>query len=375
MRIVFISNVITPHQIPLCDELSVLSNVDFYFLESVNIDKNTLPIGWRVSCNRNYIITYDQLTASLNEYKEFIDRAEVVVFGSGDINLIKGRLAADKLTFIYSERIYKNCRESLKYPYHLFKFGRLYGRSKNIYLLCASAFSAKDYNRLGLFYNKSFKWGYFTRIATSVDAVISQRSEDEKVRILWCARFIVLKHPELAVKLARILKNDGYNFHLDMIGNGDQFIRIKQMIDKYEVSDVVSLLGSLSNEDVYSQMRSHDIFIFTSDQNEGWGAVSNEAMSNGCVLVGSDQIGSIPYLVKDGENGMIFKSGNLKSLYEKVKYLIENPTKRKEISKKGVETILQLWSPRNAAETFHFLITELLNHREPFILEGPCSKA
>ena len=60
-------------------------------------------------------------------------------------------------------------------------------------------------------------------------------------------------------------------------------------------------------------MRKHEIFLFTSDRNEGWGAVSNESMSNGCILVGSDGIGSIPFLVEDGVSGITFKRANTDS--------------------------------------------------------------
>ena len=377
MRIIFISNAITPHQIPLCDELASMYHTDFIFIESINLNKDTLPVGWRVSCDREYVISYGQLTANLQEYIKKILSADAVIFGSGDFSLIKQRLAANKLTFIYSERIYRNWRERVKYPFHLFKFNIMYRHSKELFLLCAGAFSAKDYNSLGLFRDKAFKWGYFTRIESPIET--SQRNDTSikngKVYILWCARFILLKHPELAVKLAKKLKNNGYEFQLDMIGTGDQFDYIKQMIDEYGLSDVVNLLGSQSNDEVYRQMKSHDIFLFTSDQNEGWGAVSNESMSNGCVLVASDKIGSTPYLIKNGENGMIFKSESIDSLYEKVKYLLDNPDKRNEMSRIGIDTIVNLWSPKNAAQSLSTLINDLLNHRRPSIPEGPCSKA
>lgn len=44
--------------------------------------------------------------------------------------------------------------------------------------------------------------------------------ESKYVNILWCARFIDWKHPELAILLAQRLKDNKYNFHLDMIGKG-----------------------------------------------------------------------------------------------------------------------------------------------------------
>ncbi len=374
MNIIFISNVITPHQTPLCEELVALPDVSFRFIESRDIDKGKLPIGWRDCGNHDYVISYKTITQNKDIVIQEILEADAVIFGSGDFGLIKKRLAANKLTFIYSERIYKNWREQLKYPYHLLKFNKLYGHSKELYLLCASAFAAKDYNSLGLFRNKAYKWGYFPRLEKFVERSSLDVSTKGKVHILWCARFLLLKHPELAIKLALKLKNNGYEFHLDMIGDGDQYHSIKHLIEKYQLFDVVTLLGSQPNDEVYRQMRTHDIFLFTSDKNEGWGAVSNESMSNGCVLVGSNMIGSVPYLIADGENGMIFKSEDVNSLYEKVTFLLSNPEILSNMSKKGVETINNLWSPQNAAKSLCILINDLLNHNDTSINEGPCSK-
>lgn len=375
MKIIFISNAITPHQIPLCDELFALQDVSLKFIESVNVDKNTLPIGWRTSCKRDYVVSYDSLLAnSVQIVKEIID-ADAVIFGSGNFKLLKERLCANKLTFIYSERIYKNWRECIKYPYHFIKFRHLYGHTKALYLLCASAFSANDYNSLGLFRNKAFKWGYFTKVENSVEIYRQDVSTKEKVRILWCARFLLLKHPELAVLLAQRLKEAGYDFELNMIGNGDKFESIVRMIDKLEVADVVHLLGNMPNKEVCKQMREHDIFLFTSDQNEGWGAVSNEAMSNGCVLVGSERIGSVPYLISNNKNGMMFKSENLDSLFDKVKFLIVNPQKRLQMSRNGIDTMMNVWSPQNAAKSLTLLINDIMNNKSSVIKDGPCSKA
>ena len=131
----------------------------------------------------------------------------------------------------------------------------------------------------------------------------------------------------------------------------------------------------MPNAEVLQQMRQHDIFLFTSDKNEGWGAVANESMANGCCLVGSDAIGSVPYLVTDGATGMIFKSCDLDSLYEKVKYLLDNPEERQRMARDGQIRLQKVWSPENAAKSLLQLIDDLQHGRQTSILQGPCSKA
>lgn len=192
---------------------------------------------------------------------------------------------------------------------------------------------------------------------------------------MWCARFLDWKHPELPVKMAYILKNKGYHFVIDMYGTGEEYENTKKLISKLSLDDCISLKGNLPNDEILERMRANEIFLFTSDANEGWGAVANEAMSNGCVLVGSSKIGSIPYLVKDKENGCVFKSEDVQSLADNVQWLFENPQEMKRLAINGVNTMRHLWSPQIAAKSFLVLVDDLINGRQSTIKEGPCSVA
>lgn len=175
-----------------------------------------------------------------------------------------------------------------------------------------------------------------------------------------------------------------------MYGSGVMFERALQLANDLGVNDVVNFRGNVPNEFILSAMKEHDIFLFTSDRNEGWGAVANEAMSSGCVLVASQAIGSIPFLVKDGDTGVIFKSscvnkgfgrfGNtidnksLDSLCEKAEWLMKHPIECKKIAINGYKAIKDIWSPSNATHNLLQLIDDLQNDRDISIKEGPCSK-
>jgi glycosyltransferase involved in cell wall biosynthesis len=97
-------------------------------------------------------------------------------------------------------------------------------------------------------------------------------------------------------------------------------------------------------------------------------------MSNGCVLVASDAIGSTPYLIKEGVTGFSFKSCNVDSMTEKVKWLIEHPHKMHEMQRNAYQQMKDIWSPKHAAESLLTLIKDIQNNRESTIIEGPCSK-
>ena len=192
---------------------------------------------------------------------------------------------------------------------------------------------------------------------------------------MWCSRFLKLKHPELPVKMAALLKQKGYKFQLDMYGTGPEEEPTKQLILQFGVEDVVKMHGACPNAEILQAMRVHEIFLFTSDRLEGWGAVANESMANGCVLVASNAIGSTHYLVKDGINGFCFDSENVESLTNKVEWLLTHPVERFNMQCEAHHTMTDIWTPKKAAAALLTLINDLQRGRETTINEGPCSKA
>ena len=187
--------------------------------------------------------------------------------------------------------------------------------------------------------------------------------------------------------LAKKLKDKGYRFHLDMYGTGELEERTMLLAKELDVMDVVTFHGAKQNGIIHAAMRNTDIFLFTSDRYEGWGAVANESLSEECVLVASDGIGSSPYLISNGDNGFIYRSPKtssslnnpdryaLDSLCEKVEYLLNNPQKCKQMQQKAAIGMREIWSPGVAAKRLLALIQCLESGKGTPFSYGPCSKA
>ena len=69
---------------------------------------------------------------------------------------------------------------------------------------------------------------------------------------------------------------------------------------------------------------------------EGMGRVLLEAMGAGVPVVGSD-IGGIPFVVHDGENGLIFPSGDSLALEARLRLLLGNSELRQRLGNRGYE--------------------------------------
>ena len=400
-KIVFVSDAFHLHQKGVADALFEMTEGSYCFITTLPLREERKKMGFGNEYPAYVFDASSRIPDIWKKAQQLIDEAETVVLGAAPYELLTNRLKDKKLTFIYSERFWKEYKHYLKTPVYYLKNLKV----KGCYLLCASAFAAHDYNLLWSFRNVCYKWGYFTKVSfdklrnqgdsleikDNLSTKSSYISNLRPVRMMWCSRYLDWKHPELPVFLADRLKAKGYSFHISMYGSGQYYEKAVELVRKLNLNDVITFTGNVPNEIVHQTMRESDIFLFTSDRGEGWGAVANEAMSEGCVLVAGNEIGSVPYLVKDKENGCTFKSSSrckgfgrfgvsvdqrsLDSLVEKVEWLINNPSERKRLSENAIKTMQETWNPRVAAENLLTLIEDIKQGRDTSIKYGPCSKA
>lgn len=378
MKITFFSNFLNHHQLPLCLNFYNNPNIDFKFVATEKIPEERIKLGYEdMNSTYDFVIkTYDS-KENYNEAKRLCIESDIIIIGSAPEEFIYKRLKeTNKLTFRYSERMFKKGLYMILHPKILGSMLKNNIRyiNKNLYLLCSSAYAAGDFSLIGTYKEKAYKWGYFPEVKQYNIKELIQKKE-EKTTILWVGRYLDWKHPELVVKVAKKLAKNGYSFVIKMIGTGPVEEKIKKMVIKNKLEEYIHVLGAKSNNEVRKYMEAANIYLFTSDRNEGWGAVLNEAMNSGCAVVADELIGAVPFLIKNGENGLVYKSKNLKSLYEKVELLIDNNKLREKLGEEAYKTVKETWNANVACNNLLVLAKNIINKESLEILEGPCSKA
>lgn len=372
MNLIFVTNILNHHQYALCEAFKK----HFEDFKLITTEK-TQGIGYQTAEDADFALHYEN-----GDNKESIEKlicdADAVIFGACPNSLIEMRMRENKISFLYSERFFKKgtWRRFIPSTRKVLEDRIAKYRNKNMYVLCASAYLPYDLNLLGFPVEKCFKWGYFPNTKEyDIEALLNQKNSTTH-KILWVGRMLGWKHPDDAVGLAERLKKAGIDFELNLVGDGIFRKKLEDTVSDKGLSNCVHILGSKTPEEVRQYMEQASIFLFTSDRNEGWGAVLNEAMNSGCAVVTSHAIGSVPFLINDGENGLIYQSGDINDLCAKVIYLIDNAEKRAELGNKAYSTIADSWNAETAAERFKQLV-EAISGKEKTDLfqEGPCSKA
>lgn len=374
MQITYFSCFINHHQVWVADELYQLTCGAYRFVCTEELPESFRKNGYANYFDREYVVK----AYTPDGFKEAVRLAiesDVAIFGGNeDVQPFReARLQhGNKLTFECGERWLKRGLINLLSPRLLkaqFRYHTRYKNNPNYYNLAISAYGARDYEKMRSFVGKNYKWAYFTEVGNfEID-----KKKFTGRRIMWCNRFIKWKHPELAIKMAAQLKQEGYSFHLNMYGGGEMIDAMKALVAKLQVSDVVTICGTAPNSTIREAMQNHDILLTTSDRNEGWGATVNEGMANGCVVIGADEVGSVPRLITDCYNGLVFVANDLDSLCVKVKQVLLNPEKCRRIAENAYTTMRDVWSPKNGSRQLIHLCECLLEGKEVDIKEGPCS--
>lgn len=381
-KFVMVSNYLNHHQIPFCNAMETLLKGSFVFLQTEPVEEERIRMGWK-EAKVPYLVHYYE---EPERGRRLIDEADVVLFGgTDDESYIQNRLRQGKTVIRYSERLYKEAQWKAISPRGLLKKYQDHTRYRKapVYLLCAGAYVPSDFHIVWAYPGKMLKWGYFPEKKTyDVDKLLTEKRPGQ---ILWAARMIDWKHPELPIRLAKYLKDRGIPFHLEMIGGGELEPEVRRLRKEYGLEEEISLPGYREPAEVRKAMEQADIYLVTSDRKEGWGAVVNEAMNSGCAVVADSMIGAAPYLIRPESNGYVYETGREDQLAQAVCTLLENREKCRQIGRNAYDTIVNEWNAETAAQRLAafcvgqgFLSDEDVTDTVPrgkSFASGPCSPA
>ena len=349
MKLVFVSNYFNHHQLSFCDALYDQLEGSFCFLQTQPMEEERVKMGWQAEA-RPYVC---YALAEDVDWHSLILSADVVIFGGcDDETYIQERLAAGRPVFRYNERLYKEGQWKAISPRGLLQKYKDHTRYRKapVYFLCAGAYVPCDYHLIHAYPEKMLRFGYFPETRTYEAGQPFDRKQPGS--ILWAARMIDWKHPELVVKTAAYLKEHLKDtpFHITRIGGGELEEEVHRLAEELGVTQEITFPGYCSPEEVRAAMETSEIYLVTSDRKEGWGAVVNEAMNSGCAVVADHMIGAAPYLIRQGENGRIYRDGCEQDLFRTVESLLRNPAECRRLGEAARKRIATEWNARTAAE-------------------------
>ena len=392
MDIIFLTNSVSPHQLPLCYELEKQhgdGSVIYFYTESIREER--LMLGWNDS-------TVDSALRILHvpEVKEChdIENSRILIADVRDISLFIRRARTGLFTLYMSERWFKPAFGLLRLLHPKFfkmawRFAKLLRESDKLIYLPQGEHAARDMARLcGLMHgdlrclfkvpkikferkpggkiwlendgdNKKYcldkmrMWGYFVEPSRydSFQAQQLKYTDKKDIKVLWVGRLLKLKRIDTIIQAVREHANLKHlddllpKITLDIYGTGPEETRLKKMAANY--GDVVKFYPPVPISEVRKLMHEHDVYVLSSNGYEGWGAVVSEALEEGMKVIGTYEAGSSVTILPEK---CLFMSGDHMRLLK----LLQNSDSLPIMNRND-------WSAKRAASALLGIINELID--------------
>ena len=175
-------------------------------------------------------------------------------------------------------------------------------------------------------------------IPNVIDKIPVRSSHLTEKRLISVGR---LSHEKGFLDLLKIfnkIHEDYPDWHLDIIGDGVDKIKLKDYIQDNDLDNSVTLHGFRDKDYINELLHNSSLYLMTS-YTESFGIVLIEAMSHGVPCIAFDSAEGAREIISSGFNGYLIKNRNSVEYVRKCEQLMDDIEKRKKIGKAGKESV------------------------------------
>lgn len=143
------------------------------------------------------------------------------------------------------------------------------------------------------------------------------------LKIIYVGYLRYAKGIDTLIEVIKRLEERRFNYQFHIVGDGDMYCTLQQLIDDMKLGDHIYLDGHIDNQDrLLSLLRSSDLFFFPS-LSEGSPRVVIEAMSQGSPVL-STPVGSLPSCFEENKEILFFPFKDAETATSKILQVGEN---------------------------------------------------
>lgn len=179
----------------------------------------------------------------------------------------------------------------------------------------------------------------------------------DPLRIIQVCNLIPSKRVNVTIEAFYRVHSCFSGAKLIIIGDGPERLKLEEKCKNLGLADCVSFKGQLDNKTVLDEMAKSAYFVMASAP-EGFGIVYLEAMSMGCLTIGSKGEG-ISDLIVNNQNGCLVDVDDAEGIAKVIVHLFKNPEMREQIASRGNKDVRTLTWENNAKKYIELFQTLL----------------
>ena len=172
-------------------------------------------------------------------------------------------------------------------------------------------------------------------------------------RILFVGRIRPGKGIDNLIKSMKLVIDKGYDMHLHVVGPtiDSRYLKyLQELTKKMEITEHVTFTGGLYGDALLNEYAECSVFVLPS-LDESNPIVLLEAMASGKPVIATN-VGGIPYMVENGENGFLVNYGDIEGMAGKILMLMNNKKLRGIIAENGKKVVMKYSWEKISSETY-----------------------
>lgn len=184
-------------------------------------------------------------------------------------------------------------------------------------------------------------WGNLPNIVVIPNAAMNMSGCDSNVmnhRIIAVGRLDYQKGFDRLIRAWEIVQRNSYfaDWHLDIFGQGEWQEMLQQMIDERNLQNTMCI--NRPTNSIGCEYAKSSLIVMTSNY-EGFGMVLVEAMACGVPAIAFDCKCGPKDIIKDGENGLLVRNGDIQALADAMMKVMVDEDYRKKLSKNALDVV------------------------------------
>ncbi len=165
------------------------------------------------------------------------------------------------------------------------------------------------------------------------------------IDVLSVGRLVEKKGFEYLIKAISLINKKDLNMKCIIVGDGEEYNKLENLISKLGLNDVIKLIGLVRNHDLLKFYSSSKIFILPCvitkyGDRDGIPNVLAEAMAMSLPVI-STQLPNISELIENEKDGMLVPEKEPKALANAIEKLLGDEKLRKELGKNARDKIVK----------------------------------
>jgi len=155
--------------------------------------------------------------------------------------------------------------------------------------------------------------------------------------LFFIGRLVREKGVHLLLEAMSWLSPEFPDVRLVVAGKGPYLDELRDLAGRLWIAEKVRFIGFVDDERRNQLFRLADVAVFPSLY-EPFGIVALEAMAHGTPLLVADT-GGLREIVRHGENGAMMYAGNVESLVNQLRWLLNDPDRRRQLAERAKEEV------------------------------------